>query len=118
MPNATSEQIDGLIAQIGVLEDRSAYLQRKKRLMYPLFKEIAAFNHPKIVDKKASNEEKWQAQNELEIKRRDVYIACCDAWESSPSRISVSLTLEEVDRFLPPEIKVPWRDAAIQKKHP
>jgi prophage antirepressor-like protein len=101
-PDATSEQVKALIEKFNYLN------QKHRREIYPLFKEVAELNAPKVkpVGRHRTNGER----NADFLAQREIYFECWDAWENSPSRSTVRVTLEEADQFLPASLKRPWRD--------
>jgi prophage antirepressor-like protein len=100
MPNATSEQIRALTA-------KNDYLQKRRREVYGLFREIAKFNCPAPPSK--GKPFTTEEQNSLFDARRQTYLQCWNAWEASSARGSVKVTIDEVDGFLPKSLAAPWR---------
>jgi prophage antirepressor-like protein len=100
MPNATSEQIRALTGKFNYLS------QKHRREIYPLFKEIAELNAPKLkpVGRHRTNGER----NADFLAQREIYFQCWDAWEASEHRTKVKVTLEEADQFLPTDLARPW----------
>jgi hypothetical protein len=100
MPNATSEQVRALTGKFTYLN------QKHRREIYPLFKEIAALNAPTL--KPLGRQRTTEERNADFLAQREIYFKCWDAWESSASRSTVRVTLEEADQFLPTDLARPW----------